>query len=308
MQRREFLAGVAATAVGTASAAGSIPRRPYKDGIELSVIGFGGIVVVGQDQPDADRTVAGAFERGINYYDVAPSYWDGEAEIKLGNALKSYRGKIFLACKTMQRDAKGAEQELSRSLERLHTDHFDLYQFHAVTTMKDVDTITGPGGAAELFLKAKRDGRIRYAGFSAHNPEAAIALMNRFPADSVLFPVNFVTWTQGSFGPQILDAAKGKGIRRMALKAMAYTKWPEDLKESDRPYPKCWYKPVDDRDLAGKAVRFTLSQDITAAIPPGDERLFNVALDIAANYRPLSDEERQDLLSRAKAVEPIFRA
>ena len=83
MQRREFLTAVAAaTAVGSAAAAGSIPRRPYKDGIELSVIGFGGIVVVGQDQPAADRTVAAAFERGVNYYDVAPSYWEGEAEIK----------------------------------------------------------------------------------------------------------------------------------------------------------------------------------------------------------------------------------
>jgi aryl-alcohol dehydrogenase-like predicted oxidoreductase len=308
MQRREFLTAVAATATGYASPSAGIPRRPYKDGIELSMIGFGGIVVVGQDQAAADHTVAAAFERGVNYFDVAPSYFDGEAEIKLGNSLKPYRSKVFLACKTLQRDAQGAEEELKRSLDRLHTDHFDLYQFHAVTTMKDVDAITGRGGAAELFLKAKRDGRIRYAGFSAHNPKAAIALMDRFPADSVLFPVNFVTWTRGDFGPQILEAAKGKGIRRLALKAMAYTKWPETLKESERPYPKCWYKPVDDRDLAGKAVRFTLSQEITAAIPPGDERLFNMALDIAANYRPLSDEERQDLFAHASAVEPIFRA
>src|SRR5947208_10602746 len=271
MQRREFLTAVAAaTAAGSASAAGSIPRRPYKDGIELSVIGFGGIVVVGQEQPVADRTVAAAFERGVNYYDVAPSYWDGEAEIKLGNALKPYRSKVFLACKTGKRDAKGAEFELNRSLERLHTDHFDLYQFHAVTTMKDVDEITGPGGAAELFLQAKKDGRVRYLGFSAHNPDAAIALMDRFPADSVLFPVNFVTWSQGSFGPQILEAAKKKGIRRLALKAMAYTKWPEASKESDRAYAKCWYRPVDEPGLASKAVRFTLGQDITAAIPPGE--------------------------------------
>ncbi len=129
---------------------------------------------------------------------------------------------------------KGAESELNRSLERLHTDHFDLYQFHAVTTMKDVDEITGPGGAAELFLQAKKDGRVRYVGFSAHNPDAAIALMDRFPADSVLFPVNFVTWSQGSFGPQILEAARKKGIRRLALKAMAYTKWPEGV-QGERP-------------------------------------------------------------------------
>jgi len=309
MQRRQFISAVAASAAMNASAAKTaIPRRPYKDGIELSVIGFGGIVVVGQEQPAADRTVASAYDRGVNYYDVAPSYWDGEAEIKLGNSLKPYRSKVFLACKTGKRDAKGAELELNRSLERLHTDHFDLYQFHAVTTMKDVDEITGRGGAAELFLQAKKDGRVRDVGFSAHNPDAAIALMDRFPADSVLFPVNFVTWSQGSFGPQILEAAKRKGVRRLALKAMAYTKWPEGSKESDRAWPKCWYRPVEEPDLASKAVRFTLGQDITAAIPPGEGRLFDMALDIASNLTPLNAKEREELLATAAAVEPIFRA
>src|SRR5690349_21720366 len=78
MDRREFLAGAAAVpAVFAAERA--IPRREYKPGIELSVIGFGGIVVVGQEQPAANRTVAETFDRGINYFDVAPSYWDGEA-------------------------------------------------------------------------------------------------------------------------------------------------------------------------------------------------------------------------------------
>ena len=109
-----------------------------------------------------------------------------------------------------------------------------------------------------MFLQAKKDGRVRYVGFSAHNPDAAIALMDRFQADSVLFPVNFVTWSQGSFGPRILEAAKRKGVRRLALKAMAYTKWPGRSKESDRAWPKCWYRPVDEPDLASKAVRFTL--------------------------------------------------
>ena len=79
-----------------------IPKRHYRGGVDLSVIGFGGIVVTEQDQADADRCVAEAFDRGVNYFDVAPSYGeDGEAEKKLGIALKPYRERVFLACKTI---------------------------------------------------------------------------------------------------------------------------------------------------------------------------------------------------------------
>ena len=84
--------------------------------MKLSVIGFGGIVVCGMSQKEADRIVAEAFDRGVNYYDVAPSYFDGEAETKLGPALEPFRKRSFLACKTMARDAAGARTELERSL------------------------------------------------------------------------------------------------------------------------------------------------------------------------------------------------
>ena len=123
--------------------------------------------------------------------------------------------------KTTQRDAKGARAELERSLERLHTDHFDVYQFHAVGSMKDAEQILGPGGAAETFVKAKQEGKVRFLGFSAHHAEAALRLMDALPLDSVLFPVNFNAWERGSFGPQILAKAKEKGMARMALKALA---------------------------------------------------------------------------------------
>jgi len=102
MDRRTFLTASAAAAavLGTGCRGrNELPQREYKNGIKLSVIGFGGIVVVGMQQKDANNTVAEAWDNGINYYDVAPSYWDGEAETKLGEALKPYRKKAFLACK-----------------------------------------------------------------------------------------------------------------------------------------------------------------------------------------------------------------
>jgi len=228
--------------------------------------------------------------------------------MKLGEALRPYRSAVFLAEKTMSRDAKSARAELERSLQRFHTDHVDLYQFHAVSSMEDVDKILAPGGAAEAFVAAKREGKARHLGFSAHNAPAALRLMDALELDSVLFPVNANAWENGGFGPQILAKAKSKGMARMALKALAFGKWPKEMKESDRKYPKCWYEPIDDREMAHAALRFTLNQEVTAAVPPGDEHIFDLALELASAPLPeLSATELAALKTRISSLEPVFR-
>jgi aryl-alcohol dehydrogenase-like predicted oxidoreductase len=310
MNRRKFL-GAAAALTATAAYAweAPLPRRRYKDGIDLSIIALGGIVVCGLSQEEASRRVAVAYDRGVNYFDCAPSYFKGEAETKLGEALRPYRSKVFLAEKTMSRDAKGAREELERSLQRFHTDHVDLYQFHAVSSMDDVDKILAAGGAAETFFAAKKEGKVRHVGFSAHNAPAALRLMDALELDSVLFPVNVNAWENGGFGMQILAKAKAKGMARMALKALAFGKWPAGMKESDRKYPKCWYEPIDDREMARLALRFTLNQEVTAAVPPGDERIFDLALELASAPLPeLSAAELTGLKTKVASLEPVFRA
>jgi predicted aldo/keto reductase-like oxidoreductase len=309
MNRREFIGAAAALTAATAHGwEASLPRRPYKNGIDLSVIAMGGIVVCGLSQEVASRRVAQAYDRGVNYFDCAPSYFKGEAESKLGEALRPYRSKVFLAEKTMHRDAKGAREELERTLQRFHTDHVDLYQFHAVSSMDDVDKILAPGGAAEMFFAARKEGMVRHLGFSAHNAPAALRLMDALELDSVLFPVNVNAWENGGFGPQILAKAKSKGMARMALKALAFGKWPANMKESDRKYPKCWYQPIDDREMARLALRFTLNEEVTAAVPPGDERIFDLALELASAPLPqLSASELTGLKTRISSLEPVFR-
>jgi predicted aldo/keto reductase-like oxidoreductase len=310
MDRREFI-GAAAALTATAAlgaAPATLPKRPYKNGIDLSIIAMGGIVVCGMSQEEASRRVAQAYDRGVNYFDCAPSYFNGEAEMKLGEALQPYRSKIFLAEKTMSRDAKGARAELELSLQRFHTDHVDLYQFHAVSSMEDVDKILAAGGAAETFFAAKKEGKVRHLGFSAHNAPAALRLMDALELDSVLFPVNVNAWENGGFGPQILAKAKSKGMARMALKALAFGKWPKEMKESDRKYPKCWYEPIDDREMARSALRFTLNHEVTAAVPPGDEHIFDLALELASAPLPeLSATELTALRTRISSLEPVFR-
>lgn len=282
---------------------GQIEKRLLgKTGVMLSIIGFGGIVVRDASPEEAAERVKMAIDRGINYFDVAPSY--GDAEIKLGPALEPYRKDVFLACKTQKRTRAEAKAELEQSLRNLRTDHFDLYQHHAVTTLEDVDILLGPGGAMEAFLEARNEGKIRFIGFSAHSVEAAMALMNRFDFDTILFPFNFATWNAGNFGPQVLARAKEKNMGILALKAMAKGPWPQGADRSK--YPKCWYEPlVSDEDIL-MGLRFTLSHPITAAVPPGDENLFKKALTLADKIKPLKKSEIQLIKEKAQSGTPLF--
>jgi len=281
-----------------------IPKRPYRDEVSLSILGLGGMLLVGMEQFSVDRIVEEALARGINYFDVAPFYGDGEAEQKMGKALAPHREKVFLACKTLERSAKGAQEELNHSLRQLHTDHLDLYQFHAVSDMEEVNEIFAPGGALETFTQARQEGKIRYIGFSAHTVEAAMALLDHFQFDSVLFPINFICFARGNFGPQVIARAKELSVARLAIKAMAHGPW---RKGEKRKYPNCWYRPIENREMARQALRFTLSEGVTAAIPPGDERLFRMALELAPDLDPMGMEERSELLASTRALRPLFR-
>jgi predicted aldo/keto reductase-like oxidoreductase len=284
---------------------GTLKKRHYRDEVKLSIIGLGGMLLVGQPQERSNLLVRESINKGVNYFDVAPFYGEGEAEKKMGVALEGVRSSIFLACKTLERSAKGARLELERSLKRLRTDHFDLYQFHAVTTLGEVKKIFAEGGAVEAFREARADGKIRYIGFSAHSVQAALAMLERFDFDSILFPVNFVCWYKGNFGPQVLQKAKEKNVSRLGLKALALGPWPKGV---ERRYSKCWYQPIEDRELAELAARFALSEDITAIVPPGEQAFFEMALEIAEDFSVLTPGERAALVERAKKLKPLLRA
>jgi len=277
-------------------------KRAYgRSGEMLTIIGFGGMIVANTEQRDADNYVAEAIDKGINYFDVAPSYAD--AEDHLGPALRGKRQGIFLACKTEKRTKKEARESLEQSLKKLETDHFDLFQLHAMSSLEEVDQVFGPDGAMEVLIKARQEGLIRHIGFSAHNEDAAVALMDRFDFDSVLFPLNWVNLFHSGFGKRILEKAVEKDISRMALKAMAKT----TIKDGDvKKYQRCWYHPVEDKELAALALRYTLSKPITAAIPPGEMKFFRWAVETAENFRPITEEEVRILKKESKDQVPIF--
>lgn len=312
MKRRDFLK---TTVVGTATAgilpdflAGAPDNMPKRllgrTGEQLAMLGFGGILVMDVEQHIANSMVSKAVDHGINYFDVAPSY--GNAEEILGPALEAYRSNCFLACKTTERSAAGAQQELEQSLKILRTDYFDLYQLHALTTADDVEKAFAPDGAMETFLKAKKDGVIRYIGFSAHSELAALMAMERYNFDTILFPINFAAWYKGGFGPSVLAKAKetDKGI--LALKGLAYRRYDEG---ENKAYPKAWYMPIteDDEELAHKALSWTYAQGVTAAIPPGPPLFWDRAFRFAAAAQHVSEDDVAYLQQVAAGIRiPIF--
>jgi predicted aldo/keto reductase-like oxidoreductase len=287
----------------TATSTGPLPRRPLgKTGEYLSIIGMGGIVVMDEEQAHADRVVREAFEAGVNYFDVAPTY--GDAEQQLGPALEPFRKQVFLACKTAERDRQGAQKELEASLKRMRTDHFDLYQLHAITSKEDVEKVFAPGGAMETFIRAREQGKVRFLGFSAHSVEAALAAMDKFDFDTILLPVNAGCWHKGNFGPQVVEKAVEKQMGILALKPGAKS----SLAEGSKPVrPKCWYAPLLDREQIAASYYFTLSLPVTAALPPGDEELFRLALGLAPDFLPMSKKGKLELEKWAATLDPLFK-
>ncbi|MBN2294747.1 MAG: aldo/keto reductase [Pirellulales bacterium] len=281
-----------------------VPKQQYgRTKEKLSIIGFGGMVVNDVTLKEANNFVAEAVDRGVNYFDVAPFY--GNAQRRLGPALKPYRQKSFLACKTLERDAAESARELKESLRLLKTDYFDLYQLHALSDVEEVEQAFGPGGAMETILKAREDGTIRFVGFSAHSEEAAHAALDHYNFDSILFPLSFPTWIGASFGPSVYKRANKTGMGIIALKAMAHRQWPRGKKHR---WKKTFYEPFDEIDQAALGLRFTLHLPVTALFPPGHWELFRMALGLAqaGALTPLNNKERKIIKQIAQDAAPIF--
>ena len=274
-----------------------------KTGVDVPSVALGGIVVAGMDRSAADGMLGEALDAGVTYLDAAPSY--GDCEEVLGPVLEPRRDQFFLACKTLERTKDGARKELERSLKRLRTDHVDLYQAHGLSKMEDVKTFLGPGGGLETFLEAREEGKTRFLGFSAHSEEAALAMMNGFDFDTVLFPFNWVCWLKSGFGPRVMARAKELEMGVLGLKAMARQQWPENADRAQ--YGKCWYQPADELGEATLGLRFAWQEGVTVCVPPGEPVLWRLAAKAAAGGRvPLTESEMARLRADAKRLVPIF--
>jgi aryl-alcohol dehydrogenase-like predicted oxidoreductase len=281
-----------------------VPRRVLgRTGKKLSVVGFPGLALNQCEQKQATEGVHKAFDRGINYFDVAPAY--GASETKMGIALEGLpRDRYFLACKTKKRDKAGAREELERSLKLLKTDHFDLYQLHHLRFPDEVKQALGPDGAMETILAAQKEGKIKHVGFSAHTTKGALHVMKGFRFDTAMFPISFVELLTSGFGRAVLDLAKEQGVAVLAIKGMSRGLWPKDVEKTR----KWWYRSVEEPDEVDMAIRWTLSQpNVVAAIPPSFLELLDKAIEAAKRLQPVTPAETEKLREIARGCESLFQ-
>ncbi|MDL2317730.1 aldo/keto reductase [Eubacteriales bacterium OttesenSCG-928-A19] len=280
--------------------------RLGKTELTISPVTFGGIIVMDETPETAARYVAQAVDRGINYFDVAPSY--GNAEERLGPALAPYRKGICLACKTQERDGAPAKKELLASLEHLQTDYFDVYQLHAMTTQEDIDRAFAEDGALSVALWAKKEGLVRNIGFSTHNEDVAMRTLERYDFDTVLFPMYWAMGINLGWGDRIAEAAKARDMGLLAMKTLIHRAWMDGDDRST--FPKSWCKPISGNDALGVAgMKYGLSKGATTLIPPGNwESFFFMLEHIDEAMAPLTEAEGALLREEARAVQayPIF--
>ncbi len=298
MNRRRFLQSAAALAAAHSAlesysappANGSIVLRPLgKTGQKISMIGLGGYDLgMAREEKQALRMMDRALDLGATFFDNAWAYHDGVSEERMGKALAtpSKRQKAFLMTKAPGRDAATAQKQLEDSLRRMRTDVIDLWQFHNLIDFKEVDTIFGPGGAMEVAQKAKKDGKIRYIGFTGHTaPEVHLAMLDRYDWDTVMMPINPADAHWHSFQNQVLPRALEKKCGILAFKTLS----------RGRALTRAY--------TVAESLRYVWSLPVSVLISGMDRMEFlETNLELAMKFEPMSKSEKEALLARIKPL------
>ena len=281
-------------------------RRLGRTGHLSTVVTFGTAGIGKVDQGTADLALQLVLDRGVNHVDVAPGY--GEAEVRLNPWMSCLREKgVFLGCKTKQRTKDSAEAELHRSLERLGTDRLDLYQLHAVGKLHELDECTAKGGALEALIEARASGIARWLGITGHThdaPRTHLEALRRFDFDTVMFPLNFVLWSNPQYrrdAEALLDYCLRKDVGVHIIKTVAKDPW------GDRPKTHAtWYEPFTDQATIDKAVAFVLSQPVSTLTSAGDVTVLPKVLSAAERFRPLDPTAQEALVATAERYHSPF--
>lgn len=212
----------------------STAEMPYRTlgstGEQVSAIGLGGwhLGLKHVDEALAMRITRAAIDRGINFMDNCWDYNGGESEVRMGRALKDgYRDQVFLMTKIDGRSRKAATEQLDESLRRLQVDHIDLVQHHEVLRFDDPHRIFDPEGANAALADARRQGKLRYIGFTGHKDPhihlhmLAVAAQHGFKFDAVQMPLNVMDAHYRSFEKLVLPELVSRQIGVLGMKCMA---------------------------------------------------------------------------------------
>jgi aryl-alcohol dehydrogenase-like predicted oxidoreductase len=301
MDRRDFLKTAAGTTVlrslgsklyGTAD---SFPQRVLgHTGEKVSLIGIGGYHIGKQsDEQESIRIVRTALDSGVNFLDNCWDYNGGVSEIRMGKALRDgYRQKAFLMTKVDGQTRQAAEQQLEESLRRLQTDHIDLLQFHEVIRETDPARIFGLGGSMEAALAARKQGKIRYIGFTGHkSPNIHLKMLetafaHQFTFDAVQMPLNVMDAHYDSFEKKVLPVLLKHEIGVLGM------------------------KPIGDSIIlrsktasATECLHYAMNLPTSVVITGCDSLpILQQALDAARSFRAMGKEEVAQLLAKTASA------
>jgi len=298
-QARAALTGAAAQTPGPfSSVVNGIGRRKLgKSDAEVSIIGIGGYHLGLGSVPEADaiRIIRRALDEGINFLDNCWDYNAGVSEERMGKALADgYRHRAFLMTKIDGRTGAAATEQIETSLKRLKTDHIDLLQIHEVIRMEDPERAFQPGNVIDVLKQARKDGKIRFIGFTGHKSPAMhlnmieVADKHGFHFDTVQMPVNALDHHYDSFGEKVIPVAQRHGIAVLGMKPLSNA---AILKTGAVTAPE--------------ALRYAMSVPVTMTIT-GCQTMANLeqALGVARNFKPMGLEEKIAILEKTAPAAP----
>ncbi|HET7309950.1 MAG TPA: aldo/keto reductase [Mycobacteriales bacterium] len=271
-------------------------RRLGRTGHHSSLAILGGVVFHFVDEQEAGAILDRALDAGVNHLDIAPGY--GSAESTVGPHIPAVRDRLFITEKSGKPTQDEVRRQLERTLTRLGIDSVDVYQLHGVT---DIDDLNRREGAVTALQQARAEGLCRWIGITGHNvttPVAQLEAVRRYDLDTVMFPIYPRLWADQDYrrdAEALLAEAQARDLGVMVIKAAAARPW---VVEGEQRSATTWYEPQADPALVARGVRFALSTPgVTAFCTPGDGRVLPWALDAAADYVPMTDEERASAMS-----------
>ncbi len=278
---------------------GDMVYRPLgTTGEMVSIVGMGGFHLGKTSTEDeAIRLIHEAVDQGITFMDNSWDYNLGTSELRAGKAYKqgNYRDKIFQMTKIDGRTKKSAMRQIEESMTRLQTDHLDLVQHHEIIRMEDPDSIFKEDGAMEAFLEAKKQGKLRFIGFTGHKDPLIhlrmlqVAREHDFHFDTVQMPINVMDAHFRSFSAQVLPVLVREKIAPLAMKTFGDHFVLDAAKEAG----------VDPIDM----LHFSMSLPVSVVITGIDKQeALDQALKAASTYKPFDKEQVAALLDKTRVA------
>jgi len=281
----------------------AIPRRPLgKTGVQVSALVLGGFVAM-KEPPTAKFDPAelanAALDAGINYFDTAPAYGNGQSERNFGQVLATRRKEVFLATKTGSRSYEGAMRDVEASLKRLRTDHLDLLQVHGTKADEDFAKWDKPDGVLKALYKLRDEKVTRFIGVTGHeSAEAMRRAIELFDFDTVLTTFN-PTARRRPFQQLVIPAAHSKKMGILAMKVMGGGYGSLAIGNPIKNDGVSYHDEAPGQAEAELLIRYALGLPICAAVV-GMGSVEQLRLNVAAvrDRPPLTAEQRKALEQR----------